>query len=200
MQPAGFPYNLHARPEIKVVRVAEDDLRIQLMQISLIQRAHRGAGADRHERRRLHRAVSGDVLKCKVGEDELSDPIGDESHSPVKGIVHRYPDRVLLTPTLTCPVYCRFCFRREAVGHGLLEKLELERALEYIKTNSDIWEVILSGGDPFTLSARRLNELISNLEKIEHIGVIRIHTRVPIVDPDKITGNRISAHITYHCY
>ena len=145
-------------------------------------------------------------LECRVGEDELSDPIGDGSHSPVKGIVHRYPDRVLLTPTLTCPVYCRFCFRREAVGHGLLKKLELERALEYIKTNSDIWEVILSGGDPFTLSSRRLKELISNLENIEHVGVIRIHTRVPIVDPDKITGELISAikskkpvFIVVHC-
>jgi len=121
--------------------------------------------------------------------DELADPIGDEVHSPVKGIVHRYPDRVLLKPLHACPVYCRFCFRREQVGPGgeMLNREELEAALAYIRGNPAIWEVILTGGDPLMLSPRRLGAILDALEAIPHIATLRIHSRVPVVDPGRIT-------------
>jgi lysine 2,3-aminomutase len=127
--------------------------------------------------------------------DELADPIGDAPHTPVKGIVHRYPDRVLLKPTHACAVYCRFCFRREMVGPGgeALSPAELDAALDYIRARPDIWEVILSGGDPLILSPRRLKEIVAALDAIEHVGVIRVHTRVPTVEPARITHELIDA-------
>jgi lysine 2,3-aminomutase len=127
--------------------------------------------------------------------DELADPIGDAPHTPVKGLVHRYPDRVLLKPTHACAVYCRFCFRREVVGPGgeALSPAELDAALDYIRTNPEIWEVILSGGDPLILSPRRLKEIVAALDAIDHVGVIRIHTRVPAVDSARITLELIDA-------
>ncbi len=121
--------------------------------------------------------------------EELSDPIGDEAHSPVKGIVHRYPDRVLFKPVQVCAVYCRYCFRREHVGpsSGVLKPEERTAALDYIRSHPEIWEVILTGGDPLVLSVRQLQEIIGALETIPHVQVIRIHTRVPLADPVRIT-------------
>ena len=130
-----------------------------------------------------------------VGPDELADPIGDLSHRPVPGIVHRYPDRVLLTPTHACAVYCRFCFRRERVGPGgdSLSPAELEAALDYVAGDSRIWEVILSGGDPLVLSPRRLAEIVRRLDEIPHVQVIRVHTRVPALDPERVTPALVAA-------
>jgi lysine 2,3-aminomutase len=127
--------------------------------------------------------------------DELDDPIGDAAHSPVKGIVHRYPDRVLLLPTHACAVYCRFCFRREAVGPGgeSLSPAELARALAWVAANERIFEVILSGGDPLVLSARRLAAIVARLDAIPHVGVIRVHSRVPAVDPGRVTPALVRA-------
>jgi lysine 2,3-aminomutase len=135
------------------------------------------------------------VRETEIAPEELSDPIGDEARSPVKGIVHRYPDRVLLKPLHVCPVYCRFCFRREKVGPGgeALSPAELAAALAYIRERPEIWEVILTGGDPLMMAPRRLGELIAALDAIEHVGVIRIHSRVPIVDPSRITGELLAA-------
>jgi lysine 2,3-aminomutase len=127
--------------------------------------------------------------------DELEDPIGDLAHRPVKGVIHRYPDRVLLTPTHACAVYCRFCFRRERVGTGgeSLSPAELERALAYVAADARIWEVILSGGDPLVLSPRRLAELVRRLESIPHVQVMRVHTRVPTADPERVTPELVAA-------
>jgi len=135
------------------------------------------------------------AAETEVSAEELADPIGDEARSPVRGIVHRYPDRVLLKPLHVCPVYCRFCFRREKVGPGgeALSAAELEAALTYIRDHREIWEVILTGGDPLMLVSRRMGELIAALDAIPHVAVIRIHSRVPIVDPDRITGDLIAA-------
>ncbi|HEY8191185.1 MAG TPA: lysine-2,3-aminomutase-like protein [Alphaproteobacteria bacterium] len=121
--------------------------------------------------------------------EEIPDPIGDETHSPVRGIVHRYPDRVLLMPVQVCAVYCRFCFRREHVGPGqkMLKPAELRAALDYIRSDSRIWEVILSGGDPLILGADRLREIVQELNDIPHVQVIRIHSRIPVADPARIT-------------
>ena len=127
--------------------------------------------------------------------EERADPIGDAPHTPVKGITHRYPDRVLLKPTHACAVYCRFCFRREMVGPGgeALSPAELETALDYIRARPQIWEVILTGGDPLILSPRRLREIVAALDAIDHLGVIRIHTRVPVADPARITDDLVNA-------
>jgi lysine 2,3-aminomutase len=122
--------------------------------------------------------------------EETEDPIGDAAHSPVEGIVHRYPDRVLLKPLHACAVYCRFCFRREMVGPkglGTLSPEALSGALAYIENRPEIWEVIVTGGDPLILSPRRLRELTRRLAAVEHVKVIRFHTRVPVVDPSRIT-------------
>ncbi len=135
------------------------------------------------------------LAELEEREDERADPIGDGVHSPLRGIVHRYPDRVLLTPLTVCPVYCRFCFRREVVGgpeSQLLPQRELDAALDYIRLHPEIWEVILSGGDPLILSTRRLSEIILRLRDIEHVRVLRIHSRVPLVDPDRISDDLLT--------
>jgi lysine 2,3-aminomutase len=127
---------------------------------------------------------------------ESADPIGDEAHSPVEGIVHRYPDRVLLMATHACAVYCRFCFRRESVGPAAAKGLSpkaLEAALAYIASHPQIWEVILTGGDPLILSPRRLEALMRRLGAIDHVKVIRLHTRVPAADPGRITPALVKA-------
>jgi lysine 2,3-aminomutase len=108
--------------------------------------------------------------------------------------VHRYPDRVLLKPVHVCAVYCRFCFRREVVGHGRsLSAIELKAALGYIRAHSEVWEVVLTGGDPLVLSPRRLGEIVQQLAAIEHVKVVRVHTRVPVVEPDRITPELVGA-------
>jgi lysine 2,3-aminomutase len=127
---------------------------------------------------------------------ESADPIGDHTHSPVAGIVHRYPDRVLFKLVHVCAVYCRFCFRREMVGPGkatALSDAAYRDALDYIRAHSEIWEVILTGGDPLMLSPRRLTEVMADLAAIDHVRIIRIHTRVPTVDPARISSEMIAA-------
>ena len=130
-----------------------------------------------------------------VSPEESRDPIADERWSPVPGIVHRYPDRVLLKPILVCPVYCRFCFRREQVGHedALLSPEALAAALDYIRAHPEIWEVIVTGGDPFLLSPRRLGAIVQALEAIPHVAVVRFHTRVPIADPRRVRPALVAA-------
>lgn len=119
---------------------------------------------------------------------ELCDPIGDAVHSPVKGIVHRYPDRALYKVTAVCPVYCRYCFRKTMVGPQgqALRKGDRQAALAYIAANPQIYEVILTGGDPLMLSAERLGQELDALAAIDHVQVLRIHTRMPVADPARI--------------
>lgn len=130
-----------------------------------------------------------------VLNSEKKDPIGDFFHTKVKGIIHRYPDRVLLTPVHVCPVYCRFCFRREKVGDAseTMSPDELDIAINYIQSNDGIWEVILTGGDPLILKPSMLGFIIRKLAAISHVEVIRIHTRVPVVSPDKINDVLLEA-------
>jgi lysine 2,3-aminomutase len=127
---------------------------------------------------------------------ERADPIGDDAHSPVEGIVHRYPDRVLLKLVYTCPVYCRFCFRREMVGpkgRPGLNARQRQAAYDYIRAHPDIWEVILTGGDPLVLPPSRVRDVIAALAAIDHVKVLRIHTRVPAVAPERVTAELIAA-------
>ena len=128
--------------------------------------------------------------------DENPDPIGDRAHAPVAGIVHRYPDRCLLKLVHVCAVYCRYCFRREMVGptgDGTLGPAELDAAIAYIASRPEIWEVVLTGGDPFVLSPRRLHEVTERLAAIPHLKVLRWHTRVPVVDPARVTPELVAA-------
>jgi lysine 2,3-aminomutase len=136
--------------------------------------------------------------ELKVSPEESRDPIGDECWSPAPGIVHRYPDRVLLKPILVCPVYCRFCFRREQVGHetALLPPEQLAGALDYIRAHPEIWEVIVTGGDPFLLSPRRIAAIVKALDAIPHVAVIRFPTRVPIADPRRVRPALLAALAT----
>jgi len=128
--------------------------------------------------------------------EEDPDPIGDAARSPLKGLVHRYPDRVLLKPLHTCPVYCRFCFRRESVGPegaGTLTEAELRDAFSYIAARPRIFELIVSGGDPFMLSPRRMGFIAEAAAGIAHVKVMRWHTRVPLVDPGRLSEKLIAA-------
>ncbi|APG83031.1 lysine 2,3-aminomutase YodO family protein [Sinorhizobium americanum CCGM7] len=137
-----------------------------------------------------------DAAELTLTPEERADPIGDGAHSPVPGIVHRYPDRVLLKAVHVCPVYCRFCFRREMVGPqglGTLTPAELDAAIAYLAAHPEIWEVILTGGDPLVLSPRRLQEILERLGAIEHVKVVRFHTRVPVVEPHRIDADLIAA-------
>jgi lysine 2,3-aminomutase len=128
------------------------------------------------------------AAELETAVEELADPIGDDLWSPVPGIVHRYPDRVLLKPSLLCPVYCRFCFRRETVGKdgAMLDAAALHRAFDYIRARPEIWEVIVTGGDPFLLAPRRIANIVQALDAIPHVAVIRFHTRVPVVDTRRV--------------
>ena len=128
--------------------------------------------------------------------EERADPIGDDAHSPVEGVVHRYADRVLLKANHACAVYCRFCFRREMVGPDGLRPLSaqtLDAAMAYIADRPEIWEVIITGGDPLILSPRRLRDLMARLSRIGHVKIVRFHTRVPAVDPARITDALVAA-------
>jgi lysine 2,3-aminomutase len=136
------------------------------------------------------------VEELVAGSGENADPISDHAYSPVAGIVHRYPDRVLFKLVHVCAVYCRFCFRREMVGPGkatALTPAAYRDALDYIRARKEIWEVILTGGDPLMLSARRLSEVMADLAAIDHVRIIRIHTRVPVADPARVSGDMVAA-------
>lgn len=136
-----------------------------------------------------------DARELHVAAGESNDPIGDDVFCPREGIVHRYPDRVLLKLVNACAVYCRFCFRREKVGPGAgaLSPPALAAALDYIRANRQIWEVILTGGDPLVLSARRLAAVRRALAAIDHVKVVRVHTRVPIAAPERVPAALVRA-------
>jgi lysine 2,3-aminomutase len=135
------------------------------------------------------------VAELYNSPSDQQDPIGDNANSPLKGIIHRYPDRCLLQPVRVCPVYCRFCFRRETVGPGnaALTQTELEACYKYIAEHPAIWEVILSGGDPLILKPQQLANIIMTLDQIEHVEIIRIHSRVPILDSARIDTAMLQA-------
>jgi lysine 2,3-aminomutase len=137
-----------------------------------------------------------DAAELDARPEENADPIGDHPHSPVSGIVHRYPDRVLFKLVHVCAVYCRFCFRREMVGPGKENALSdgaYRAALDYIRAHSEVWEVILTGGDPLMLSPRRIGEIMADLAAIDHVRIIRLHTRVPVADPARVSDEMVAA-------
>jgi lysine 2,3-aminomutase len=144
----------------------------------------------------IARQFAPSVRELERSPEEIDDPIADHPHSPTKGLVHRYPDRVLLKPLHTCAVYCRFCFRREMVGpagDGTLSESEIAAAFAYVAAHPEIFEVIVSGGDPFMLSPRRMAVLAEAAAQIAHIKVMRWHTRVPLVDPGRVSAALVEA-------
>lgn len=127
---------------------------------------------------------------------ERADPIGDDAHSPVRGIVHRHAGRVLFKIANVCPVYCRFCFRREMIGPNsetALDTTAMDAAFAYIAAHPEIHEVILTGGDPFVLSTRRIAAVTARLAAIAHVKIARWHSRVPFVDPGKVDAGFVAA-------
>ena len=136
----------------------------------------------------IARQVVPDARELIRSPHERDDPIGDDLKSPVHGLVHRYPDRVLLKLTSACAVYCRFCFRRESVGPGgpHLDDAGLAAALDYLCDRPEIWEVVLTGGDPLALSPRRIAQATRALADLPHIKVLRWHTRMPVAAPERI--------------
>lgn len=143
----------------------------------------------------IHKQFVPQTAELDHADNERGDPVGDHVHEKVKGLVHRYPDRCLLKVVNVCPVYCRFCFRKEMIGAGSdsLSPQDLTAAYDYIKLHPEIWEVILTGGDPFILKPKHLGKIIAALADIKHVEVIRIHTRIPMVDPLKVTQELVSA-------
>jgi lysine 2,3-aminomutase len=118
----------------------------------------------------------------------MEDPLDEKGHSPVPGLVHRYPDRVLMVLTDICPMLCRHCTRKREWRHGgwVHTPEEIERMLDYIRKTEAVRDVIISGGDPLTLSVRRLEEVLAGLKQIKHVEMIRIGTRFPVVLPQRI--------------
>lgn len=142
----------------------------------------------------IYRQIVPTVDELNISKDELDDPIGDENPArgsrPLKALIHRYTNRVLLIPTAQCAVYCRFCFRKRLVGHTAHNAREedLQAAYGYIRTHPEIEEVILTGGDPLTLGDQALQTIFEELDDIQHLRVIRIHTRLPVVNPFRLTS------------
>ncbi|MBV8060852.1 MAG: lysine-2,3-aminomutase-like protein [Alphaproteobacteria bacterium] len=148
------------------------------------------------------------VHEAFIHDDELSDPIGDFAHNPTEGLVHRYPDRVLLKIASSCAVNCRYCFRRDELTTPKppLSPEALQKAFDYIRTHEEVWEVILTGGDPLVLSDRQLKFIIDTLNDIDHVKIIRIHTRLPVANPTRITRELVAAlrgakpvYVVLHC-
>lgn len=156
----------------------------------------------------IRRQFLPDASELEARPEDLADPIGDDAHSPVPGLVHRYPDRVLLKPINVCPVYCRFCFRRETVGAApAMTPAELDAAYAYVAARPDIWEVILTGGDPLMLKPASLARIVDRLEGIGHVQILRLHTRAPIADPERVTdalaaaikgSGRLTPYVSIH--
>lgn len=137
----------------------------------------------------LRRIVIPTTKELEVGHQALFDPLGERKNNPVSRIIHRYPDRVLFLVTDICSVYCRYCTRKHFTGQeqAFAKNDEYTEALNYIKTHPGIREVILSGGDPLTLSDSQLRKVLTDLRAIDHVEIIRLGTRMPVVCPMRIT-------------
>jgi lysine 2,3-aminomutase len=135
--------------------------------------------------------ASGELTKQP---NEVADPLAEETHMPVKGVTHRYPDRALWYLSHMCAVFCRFCTRKRKVGESSStpRNEDWEKALEYFQSHKEIKEVILSGGDPLSLSDNQLDYLLGSLKEITHINQVRIHTRYPVTLPYRITDELVN--------
>jgi lysine 2,3-aminomutase len=144
-------------------------------------------------RQPLRRTVVPTLNEFVRTEGEANDPLGEDAHSPVPGLVHRYPDRVLLLPLDFCSTYCRYCTRSRVVGHGELmpQESRLMAAFDYLRATPEIRDVLISGGDALALGEDRLEWILQHLRAIPNIEFIRIGTKMPAVLPQRITPNLI---------
>jgi len=139
------------------------------------------------------------AAEAAIRDEELRDPLGEDSHRPVASVVHKYPDRVLFLVVDRCGIYCRHCNRRRLVGGDEPPtSAELEAGLDYIARTPRIRDVLLSGGDPLLLSTRRLDYLLGRLRQIRHVETIRIGTRMPVVCPMRIDAELAQALRAHH--
>lgn len=140
----------------------------------------------------LRKMVEPSSLENSIKKYEKDDPIGDKPKTVVRGLIHRYPDRVLLNLTMACAVHCRFCFRKNLlVGKSAQYKPDIGKIISYLKNHKEIWEVIFSGGDPFMIPAKFLDEILLKINKLDHVHVVRFHTRIPVVDPLSLNKNGV---------
>ncbi len=149
----------------------------------------------------LRKTMIPNIKEKEVSFGEEKDPLSEDEHCPVSGIVHRYPDRVLFLVTSFCSAYCRYCTRARMVGNkndNINSYEKWIKALEYIKRHKEIRDVLLSGGDPLTMSDEELEYLISEIRKIKHVEIIRIGTKVPVVLPQRITKELVKMIKKYH--
>lgn len=139
-------------------------------------------------------------LELQTMKSDMSDPLSEDKDSPVPGITHRYPDRVLLLVSNMCSMYCRHCTRKRKVGDrdSIPDKAAITKAIDYIRNNKTIRDVLLSGGDPLMLSDNFLDWILKELRSIEHVEIIRLGTRTPVVLPYRITDNLVSILKKYH--
>lgn len=141
----------------------------------------------------IRKILMPNILEKTPGLQQMLDPLGEKKNNPASRVIHRYSDRCLLLITDTCSVYCRFCTRKHFTGQeqAFLKNDELENALKYIKAHPGIREVILSGGDPLTVSDAQLDRVLSDLRKIDHVEIIRIGSRMPVVCPQRMTDDLV---------
>jgi len=138
--------------------------------------------------------------ECHLSKNDMVDPCGEDKDSPVPGLVHRYPDRVLLLVTDQCAVYCRYCTRRRLVGSNerSITQGNFEEVLKYLRSHRKVRDVLLSGGDPLLLENERLEEILSRLRALPHIELLRIGTRAPVTLPQRITLGLVRMLKKYH--
>lgn len=156
---------------------------------------------DKSENNSIRKCVVPDEAEYIRSEGEDIDPLGEENDSPLPNLIHRYPDRVLFLITDFCSTYCRYCTRSRMVAKEKpfhFGKAELEKAFEYISSHTEIRDVLLSGGDPLTMSDNQLDYILSRLRKISHVEFIRIGTKVPVVLPQRITLSLVNIIKKYH--
>ncbi len=148
----------------------------------------------------IRRSMIPTVYEMRRCPGEADDPLGEEHQSPIPGLVHRYPDRVLLLATDFCSAYCRYCTRSRVVGHGAItpSTRRLQMIFDYIRSHPEVRDVLVSGGDPLTLSDERLEFILANLRAIPHVEIIRLGTKIPAVLPQRITPQLVRMLRKYH--
>jgi lysine 2,3-aminomutase len=145
----------------------------------------------------IRKTVVPHLSEFMTSPEEMVDPCGEDSHMPVPGLVHRYPDRVLFLVNETCSVYCRYCTRSRLVGRGEHE-VDFQAAYDYLKAHTEIRDVLISGGDPLVMSDEKLERILTNLRAIPHIEIVRIGTKMPVVLPQRITPALVNMLKRFH--
>ncbi len=189
VKPEDLDGQLGAKPEEVKQAIEEFPMRINSYFLSLMK--EKGDS--------IARQVVPSPLETVDGGPYRDDPLDEEKDSPVPGLVHRYPDRVLLMVTTQCPIYCRFCTRKRIIGRpGIVSMATIRQGIDYIRDHSEVRDVILSGGDPLMLKDEVLEEILQSLRAIPHLEIIRIGSRVPGALPQRVTEQLCRMLKKYH--